>query len=595
MTLRFGTDGVRGVANVELTPELRRRPRPGRGPGARAPGRVPRRPRHRACRGRCSRPRWPPGSPPRASTSIARRAAHAGVSPACRRRDGLPAAMISAWHNPFADNGIKFFAAGGRKLTDEVEAALEAELDRLLDDGRRRAPDGRRRRRRSRPGSATRRATRRPSSPALEGRRLDGLRVVLDCANGAAVAVAPRGASARSAPRSTVLNAAPDGTQHQRRAAARRTPRRSRPRCVAGGADVGLAFDGDADRVLAVDHDGAAGRRRPDHRDLRRSTCRDRGRLARRHGRRHRHDQPRVPAGDGRARHRGASRPPVGDRYVLEALERGRLVARRRAVGPRHLPRPRHHRRRPAHRAAGARRRRPRRAARWPSWPAVDDPPAPGARATCAVADRDGLDGAEALWPRGRAPSRPSWATAGRVLVRPCGTEPLVRVMVEAPTTARRPSAAADAPGRGRRARAAGAAGAPAPVAWSPCAGSSPSSGAAGSRAVPDVAALDAAARRAAVALLGRAGRPTDRPTSSRAVHRRRRSRSSDVDRLLRGAPGVRAPARAEPGLVDGRRSATPSAQLDARHRPRSSATSTPSGVRRRAPTSRRSTPRSSG
>src|SRR5439155_6230656 len=46
--------------------------------------------------------------------------------------EAVPAAVISASHNPFPDNGIKLFAAGGRKLSDQVEAALEAELDRLL-------------------------------------------------------------------------------------------------------------------------------------------------------------------------------------------------------------------------------------------------------------------------------------------------------------------------------------------------------------------------------------------------------------------------------------------------------------------------------
>ena len=96
------------------------------------------------------------------------------------------------------------------------------------------------------------------------------------------------------------------------------------------------------------------GRRRPHHRDRRRRPARV-GRAARRHGGRHGDDQPRFPAGDERGRHHVVE-TAVGDRYVLEALGCGWLLARRRTVGARDLRRPRHDRRRPAHRAGVARR-----------------------------------------------------------------------------------------------------------------------------------------------------------------------------------------------------------------------------------------------
>ena len=105
--------------------------------------------------------------------------------------DGVPAAVISASHNPYWDNGIKFFSAGGAKLPDEVEEAFEAELERLLSTL-------------AHLPVPTREGVGHISSDAdalsryqqhvlscLEGRSLNGLRVALDCANGAAFASAP--------------------------------------------------------------------------------------------------------------------------------------------------------------------------------------------------------------------------------------------------------------------------------------------------------------------------------------------------------------------------------------------------------------------
>src|SRR2546423_5627055 len=131
MTLRFGADGVRGLANVELTPEL-----------ALALGRAAARVLG------CDRPfglaRDTRRSGPMLEAALAAGLAAegadvvlAGVVPTpgaaylSQRRD-CPAAVISASHNPFPDNGIKFFVRGGRKLTDDIEALLEAELDGIL-------------------------------------------------------------------------------------------------------------------------------------------------------------------------------------------------------------------------------------------------------------------------------------------------------------------------------------------------------------------------------------------------------------------------------------------------------------------------------
>src|SRR4051794_30307607 len=160
--------------------------------------------------------------------------------------DGAPAAVISASHNTYADNGIKFFAAGGRKLDDATESRLEAELQRQQP-----APRGS-------PGAVGRASVSDDYADVLvrtiEGRTLDGLYVVVDCANGAAHAIAPevlRGLGARV----DVLYADPDGTNINK-ACGSTHPQALQEAVVERGADAGLALDGDADRVLAVDHRG---------------------------------------------------------------------------------------------------------------------------------------------------------------------------------------------------------------------------------------------------------------------------------------------------------------------------------------------------
>ncbi len=250
----FGTDGVRGVANRELTAEL------ALALGAAAARRL-------AGTGGSGRRVAVIGRDPRASGEMLEAAVIAGVTsegvdalrvgvqptPAVAHLTGAYGAdfgvMISASHNPMPDNGIKIFGPGGHKLDDDAEDRIEelvaqgpglrpvgAGIGRVVD-----APD------------ALERYLHhlRAASP----QRLEGLRVVVDCANGAASLAAPRAYQAAGA-RVIAINAEPDGLNinegcgsthlEQLQAAVR-----------AHKADLGLAHDGDADRCLAVDASGA--------------------------------------------------------------------------------------------------------------------------------------------------------------------------------------------------------------------------------------------------------------------------------------------------------------------------------------------------
>ncbi|WP_425050103.1 phosphoglucosamine mutase [Psychromarinibacter sp. S121] len=157
--------------------------------------------------------------------------------------------MISASHNPHQDNGIKLFGPDGYKLSDEAEAEIEALLEGEIDYARpenigraRRIDDGRR-------GYMEFAKTTFPT-----GRRLNGLKVVVDCANGAAYRAAPEvlwelGAeviSIGTSPNGTNINAGCGSTDT---ALAARTIRET-------GADVGICLDGDADRVMILDENG---------------------------------------------------------------------------------------------------------------------------------------------------------------------------------------------------------------------------------------------------------------------------------------------------------------------------------------------------
>ena len=329
--------------------------------------------------------------------------------------------VLSASHNPMPDNGIKFLARGGHKLDDELEAAIEARMgedwERPLggDVGRIRVDTGR---------------AGEQYVEHLVGTidvPLTGLRIAVDCANGAASDVGPGGAAGGRRRR----------RRHQRlarRAQHQREVRLDAPRAAAGrrrrlGADLGVAFDGDADRCLAVDASGVL----VDGDQIMgilAIAMRDRGDLV---------DDTLVTTVMSNLGLKIAMREAgiatidtaVGDRYVLEAMRAGRyslggeqsghiimaahattgdgvltalqLAARVAATGDAD--------RRP-------RGRRPRLPQTLVNVPGVDKRRADDRRAAA----------------RRRALAEAGLGDTGRVLLRSSGTEDLVRVMVEAGT-----------------------------------------------------------------------------------------------------------------------------------------------------------------
>jgi phosphoglucosamine mutase len=250
----FGTDGVRGSANTELTPEL-----------VMALGRAVAR--------TIAATTFLIGRDTRKSGPMLQAALGAGLAsegadvvdvgvlptPALAwlsvRRD-LPAVVISASHNPFQDNGIKLFAAGGIKLDEAMETAIEEELHRVLDSVVRgpRPVEGH--------GVGTIRSEPDLGHPyveyllgALDGRSLERMRIVVDSANGSASGLAAQlfeGAGAEV----VAIGCDPDGTNINAGCGSTATELLARA-VVEHGADLGLALDGDADRLLAVDATGS--------------------------------------------------------------------------------------------------------------------------------------------------------------------------------------------------------------------------------------------------------------------------------------------------------------------------------------------------
>ncbi len=160
--------------------------------------------------------------------------------------------VISASHNPYQDNGIKLFGADGFKLPDEEEAAMEAlmQSDALAAE----APAGNTIGQASRIDDARGRYIVQLKHTFPKGMTLDGMKMVIDCANGAAYKTAPEvfrelGASL------TVLGNAPDGLNINRECGSLH-PELAGRRVVEEGAAVGIALDGDADRVILLDEKG---------------------------------------------------------------------------------------------------------------------------------------------------------------------------------------------------------------------------------------------------------------------------------------------------------------------------------------------------
>jgi len=428
----FGTDGVRGLANAELTPELAL----SIAVAAAHVLREPHGPGGPDLHGR--RPAAVVGRDGRASGEMLEAAVVAGLTSAgadVLRAGVLPTpavahltaevgadlgVVLSASHNPMPDNGIKLFARGGLKLPDAVEDEIELRIGerwtRPTGAGVGRARDL--------PDAAERYAQ---HLLATLPHKLDGLRVVVDCAHGAASAVAPLVLS-RAGAEVTALAAEPDGRNINDGVGS--THLDGLVAAVRGtGADAGVAFDGDADRCLAVAADGGV----VDGDGILAIcalTLRDEGRLK----------QDTVVAtvmsnlGFHHAMRDAGIRvltTPVGDRYVLEALrthdlslggeQSGHVVFLDEATTGDGLLTALQL----LGRVAGTGTGLAELAAVVPRLPQVlvNVPVADKDRVAAAAEVRAVVAAAEA-----------ELGDDGRVLLRPSGTEQIVRVMVEAPT-----------------------------------------------------------------------------------------------------------------------------------------------------------------
>lgn len=254
----FGTDGVRGQANAELTAELAMSLAVGAAHVLGETGAFGDR-----------RPFAVVGRDPRASGEFLEAAVVAGLASAgvdVVRVGVVPTpglaylvgesgadlgVMLSASHNPMADNGIKFFARGGTKLDDAVEDAIESRLgeqwQRPVGAAVGRVQDD--------PGAIESYIAHLVASLGGErGTSLEGLKVVIDCANGAASVTAIAAFEAQGA---TVvpLHNTPDGSNINENCGSTHMGD-LQAAVVAHGADLGIALDGDADRCLAVDSAG---------------------------------------------------------------------------------------------------------------------------------------------------------------------------------------------------------------------------------------------------------------------------------------------------------------------------------------------------
>lgn len=416
----FGTDGVRGVANADLTPDLALAL-------GRAAGQVLAERGAEFCVGRDTRV-----SGPMLENALVAGLCSAGIN--VRRLGVVPTpavahrvvgrslaagAMVSASHNPVPDNGIKFFSAEGRKISVGAEAEIEALLAGTPDS----LPTG------VEVGTSVRddegvEAYLRHLVSSIDG-DLAGLKIVVDCAFGSAHALGPS-ALREAGAELVAVNDEPDGTRINVDCGSTSLGRLSQI-VRDEGADLGLAFDGDADRVLAVDGTGAEV-----DGDRIIAMCAV-----------HMHDQgilkndlvvSTVMANLGFTRaleQRGIEvfHAPVGDRHVVDAMiERGAVLGGEQSghvifgsfatTGDGIL--------------AGLQVARTVKVTGEPLERLAHlFEPVPQVLLNVRVTATGGLDGAESLWDEVRSVEE-EMGDDGRVLLRASGTEPVIRVMVEA-------------------------------------------------------------------------------------------------------------------------------------------------------------------
>jgi phosphoglucosamine mutase len=416
--LRFGTDGVRGRVDSELNESLVARL--GAAVGREFPGCA-------IIIGHDGRE-----SGPRLGAAFARGAITQGcsvndaglvptpaIARAASRRDSVGVA-ITASHNPWNDNGVKVFAPGGRKLLDAQQQSIESfwqtSEDPVHDDSARGTP--------MRPDGSVADDYVRALAADLGIADFAGREVVLDCANGATSRVAPRIAQLLGL-RVALHNASPDGRNINDGCGAVH-PESISAECARRGA-VGVAFDGDGDRVIAVDETGTVvdGDRLI---ALAALDLRDRGLLA--------HDTVVVTSMTNLGFHRAMRdngvrvvTTDVGDRAVLAAMQDGGFVLGGEQSG---------HVIHASHATTGDGvlsavllldlvRRRDRRLADLAGEVMQRAPQVlRNVRVTNKPADAESLLGDELVR------ERSALGDDGRIVVRTSGTEPLVRIMVEA-------------------------------------------------------------------------------------------------------------------------------------------------------------------
>lgn len=253
MPLTFGTDGIRGDARNELTPPV------AAALGAAAASTLG---AERFAIGRDTRASGPAlvEAIQRGVGSVGGSSADLGVVPTptvarwCAD-EVVAGAVVSASHNPWTDNGVKFFAPGGHKLDDDSQGRIQTRFQELMSSGAVLAgpiagegvpaKDA---------GPSARRRHLEAVAASIDGRRLDGLTIMLDCANGAASILGPECLRSLGV-RLRTINDSPDGRNINDRCGSLH-PEMLQAAVLDSSADIGLAFDGDADRLLAVDHRG---------------------------------------------------------------------------------------------------------------------------------------------------------------------------------------------------------------------------------------------------------------------------------------------------------------------------------------------------